>query len=60
MIDAASVAKEDLMPYAIHFPGRTGWNYALAHNPGHQWYYKKGLEVRSPCPLRLGSCSLPA
>jgi len=36
MIDAASVAKEDLLPYAIHFPGRTGYNYAVSYNPEHR------------------------
>ncbi|DBA80955.1 TPA: hypothetical protein ACH3X2_007172 [Trebouxia sp. C0005] len=45
MIDAASVAKEDLLPYAIHFPGRTGYNYAVSYNPEHRWYYAKGINT---------------
>ena len=36
MIDASSVAKEDLLPYTLHFPGRTGYNYAAKHNPQHR------------------------
>lgn len=36
MIDASTVAKEDLMPYALHFPERTGYNYAVKHNPDHK------------------------
>ena len=36
MIDASTVDKEDLMQYAIHFPGRTGYNYAVKHNPKHK------------------------
>ena len=37
MIDAATVAKEDLLSYALHFPGRTGYNYAVAENPNHRY-----------------------
>ena len=36
MIDASTVDNEDLMQYAIHFPGRTGYNYAVKHNPKHK------------------------
>ena len=36
MVDAASVAKEDLLPYTLHFPGRTGYNYAAKYNPEHR------------------------
>ena len=36
MIDAASVAKEDLLPYTLYFPGRTGYNYAAKYNPEHR------------------------
>ncbi|KAL3161264.1 hypothetical protein ABBQ38_009625 [Trebouxia sp. C0009 RCD-2024] len=45
MIDASSVAKEDLLPYTLHFPGRTGYNYAAKHNPEHRWYYAKGINT---------------
>ncbi|CAL8463770.1 g3304 [Coccomyxa elongata] len=45
MIDASTVDKEDLMQYAIHFPGRTGYNYAVKHNPKHKFYYAKGMNV---------------
>ena len=36
MVDAASVAKDDLLPYTLHFPGRTGYNYAAKYNPEHR------------------------
>ena len=36
MIDAASVAKEDLLPYTLYFPGRTGYNYAAKYSPEHR------------------------
>ena len=36
LIDASSVAKEDLMPYALYFPGRVGYNYVAKYNPGHR------------------------
>ena len=36
MIDASTVAKEDLLEYAIHFPGRTGYNYGVQPNPKHK------------------------
>ena len=36
MIDASTVDKEDLMQYALHFPDRTGYNYAVKHNPKHR------------------------
>jgi len=36
MVDAASVAKEDLLSYTLHFPGRTGCNYAAKYNPEHR------------------------
>lgn len=37
MIDAATVAKEDLQSYRLEFPGRTGYNYAVAENADHRW-----------------------
>ncbi|KAK9817716.1 hypothetical protein WJX72_001133 [[Myrmecia] bisecta] len=43
MIDASTVAKEDLLPYTLHFPGRTGYNYGVAPKPNHRWYYTKGM-----------------
>ena len=36
MIDVATVDNKDLMQYALHFPGRTGYNYAVKHNPKHK------------------------
>ncbi len=36
MIDASTVDKADLMQYALHFPKRTGYNYAVSHNPKHK------------------------
>ena len=36
MIDAATVAKQDLIPYSLMFPGRKGYNYAAQHNPDHR------------------------
>lgn len=36
MIDASTTDKDDLMQYALHFPGRTGYNYAVKHNPKHK------------------------
>lgn len=36
MIDASTVDKEDLLPYRLEFPGRTGYNYGVKHNPKHR------------------------
>ena len=41
MIDASTVAKEDLVEYALHFPCRSGYNYGVKlnevkHNPKHK------------------------
>ena len=36
IIDAASVAKEDLMSYALYFPGRVGYNYVAKYSPNHR------------------------
>ena len=36
LIDASTVAKEDLVEYAIHFPDRTGCNYGVQNNPEHK------------------------
>ena len=35
MLDAATVCKDDLMSYSLHFPGRTGYNYAAKYSPAH-------------------------
>eukprot|EP00243_Klebsormidium_subtile_P014169 TRINITY_DN9908_c0_g1_i2.p1 TRINITY_DN9908_c0_g1~~TRINITY_DN9908_c0_g1_i2.p1 ORF type:complete len:299 (-),score=83.37 TRINITY_DN9908_c0_g1_i2:464-1360(-) len=37
--DARSIAKEDLVPTKIAFPGRWGEVYSLTHNPAHRWYF---------------------
>jgi len=44
-VDASTVAKKDLINYKLHFPGRTGYNYAVAENPDHRWYYAKGINT---------------
>ncbi len=36
MLDAATVAKDDLIPYSLIFPGRKGYNYAAKYNPDHR------------------------
>ncbi|KAK9807623.1 hypothetical protein WJX72_004557 [[Myrmecia] bisecta] len=45
MIDVSSVAKEDMLPYKLIFPDRVGYNYAVAANPNHRWYYAKGMKT---------------
>ena len=35
-VPANFVAKEDLINYKLHFPGRTGYNYAVQYNPNHR------------------------
>ncbi|KAK9809195.1 hypothetical protein WJX72_011143 [[Myrmecia] bisecta] len=45
IIDASTVAKEDLLPSTLHFPGRTGYTYQVAANPNHRWYYTKGMNA---------------
>ena len=36
MIDASTVAKEDLLPNKLDLPGRSGWTYSIAANPNHK------------------------
>ena len=36
MLDAATVAKDDLVPYSLIFPGRKGYNYAAKYSPNHR------------------------
>ena len=36
MLDAATVAKDDLIPYSLIFPGRKGYNYVAKYNPDHR------------------------
>ncbi len=36
MADAATVEQSDLLTNTLHFPGRTGEVYAVAHNPAHK------------------------
>ncbi|KAK9843127.1 hypothetical protein WJX74_007373 [Apatococcus lobatus] len=45
MADAATVDQDDLLTNTLHFPGRTGEVYAVAHNPAHRWYYAKGINT---------------
>ncbi|KAK9811501.1 hypothetical protein WJX72_004881 [[Myrmecia] bisecta] len=45
MIDASTVAKEDLLQHALKFPQRTGYIYGVAPNPDHRWYYAKGMNT---------------
>ena len=37
MIDASTVAKEDLQESKLYFQGRTGTVYGVKHNPEHKW-----------------------
>ncbi|KAK9801865.1 hypothetical protein WJX73_003589 [Symbiochloris irregularis] len=45
MIDASTVDKQDYIDLRLQFESRTGFNYALKHNPAHQWYYAKGMDT---------------
>ncbi|KAK9859835.1 hypothetical protein WJX84_000544 [Apatococcus fuscideae] len=45
MADASTVDPGNLLPNALHFPGRTGEVYAVAHNPAQRWYYAKGIDI---------------
>ena len=51
MVDASSVAKEDLLPYTLHFPGRVGYNYAAKYNPEHRSAFlsKHSMMILSHC-----------
>lgn len=44
MIDGATVVPEDYHSYRLEFPGRTGYNYAVSHNPNHRWVYTEGMK----------------
>ena len=44
MLDAATVAKDDLIPYSLIFPGRKGYNYAAKYNSDHR-------QVQLLCPV---------
>jgi hypothetical protein len=44
ILDAATVAKDDLIPYSLIFPGRKGYNYAAKYNPDHR-------QVQLLCPV---------
>ncbi|KAK9806032.1 hypothetical protein WJX73_007367 [Symbiochloris irregularis] len=47
MLDVESLAESDYMSYTLHFPGRTGYNYAVAPDnyQKHRWYYAKGIDT---------------
>ena len=39
LVDAKSVAKEDLVVAERRYPHRVGQTYRLKYNPDHRWYY---------------------
>lgn len=43
LVDAGSVAPEDLIAADLVYPGRTGEIYYAAPNPGHRWIYYPGM-----------------
>ncbi|KAK9813676.1 hypothetical protein WJX73_002659 [Symbiochloris irregularis] len=43
MVDARSVHPDDFLSNRLEFPERTGYTYAMKHNPAHQFYYAEGL-----------------
>ena len=54
MVDAATVAKEDLLTNRLEFPGRTGQVYACKHNPGGPCSIPvKLMRVQTGAMLRL-------
>ncbi len=44
VLDAASLAPEDLVATDMHYPDRVGEIYHLAYNPGHRWLYFPAME----------------
>ena len=39
VLDGNTMSPSDLIPCDIVYPDRKGEIYAVAHNPGHRWYY---------------------
>ena len=39
LLDARTVAPQDLIATDLVYPDRVGETYAVAYNPGHRWYY---------------------
>lgn len=39
LVDAKSVAMEDLLVAERRYPNRVGQTYRLKYNPGHRWFY---------------------
>jgi hypothetical protein len=39
LVDARSVAPEDLLVSERRYPGRVGQTYRLKYNPAHRWFY---------------------
>lgn len=44
VLDAASLAPEDLVATDMHYPDRVGEIYHLAYNPDHRWLYFPAME----------------
>ena len=51
LLDAATVAKEDLLSYSLIFPERKGYNYAAQYNRNHRQVHQSGcrLSIASSC-----------
>ena len=45
LLDAQSVAVEDLVKIDLVFADRVGENYYVTHNPEHQWFYFPNMGV---------------
>ena len=45
LLDAATVAKEDLLSYSLIFPERKGYNYAAQYNPNHRQVHQSGCRL---------------
>ena len=39
LLDARSIAPQDLIATDLVYPDRVGETYAVAHNPAHRWFY---------------------
>ena len=45
MADVTTVDQNDLLTSLLHFPGRTGEVYSVAHNPAHRCAHSVDNEV---------------
>lgn len=39
VMEPSSLNRDDMVPYEMRFPDRTGENYGLKYSPGHRWYF---------------------